>query len=108
MPSSLIDTVAQEKRNSGYSRMITRKWNEGDVYAPHDMSGAEMRKGRRSRRMPDLVDRYKIRPLDMYKVSFSGFFLRGGGGETDVITYSDKRLITWRQTKRTPISLPTL
>jgi small subunit ribosomal protein S18 len=75
-----LTAAAQEKRNSGYVRMMTRRWQTGDVYAPHDLSEAEMRKGKRTRRSPDMVDLYGIKPMDMYRnFNFLAFFMTPGG-----------------------------
>ena len=50
---------------------MPRRWQAGDVYAPHDLSPAEMGKWRRLRsRQRDLVDMLGLNPLDMYRVSF--------------------------------------
>lgn len=53
---------------------MPRHWKAGDVYAPHDLSPAEMRKWR-SRQPPkkDVMDLLGVNPLDMYKVCL--FFL---------------------------------
>jgi len=52
-------------------RQITRKWNFGDVYSPHDLSPSEMTKWKKNTgRKQDLVDLLGVRPLDMYRVSF--------------------------------------
>ncbi|KAF2151169.1 ribosomal protein S18 [Myriangium duriaei CBS 260.36] len=52
-------------------RQMGRVWHEGDVYAPHDLSSAEMQKwrtpkavGKQSR---DICDMLGINPLDHYK-----------------------------------------
>jgi small subunit ribosomal protein S18 len=59
-----------------HMRQMTRKWNFGDVYSPHDLSPAEMDKWKKSlARKQDLVDILGVRPLDMYRVGslFSPF-----------------------------------
>lgn len=49
--------------------MHKRHWNFGDVYAPHDISAAEMRKwGKRSRPSQDVFDILAMNPLSLYKV----------------------------------------
>ena len=50
-------------------RNFTREWRPGDVYAPHDLSGAEARKWRK-RQNPtrDAFDALSLNPLDCYKV----------------------------------------
>lgn len=53
---------------------MPRHWKAGDVYAPHDLSPAEMRKWR-SRQPPkkDVMDLLGANPLDMYKVCLDFF-----------------------------------
>lgn len=52
-------------------RNFTRDWKPGDVYAPHDLSGAEARKWRkRQHPTKDAFDALSMNPLDCYKVSF--------------------------------------
>ena len=51
------------------AKNITRDWKEGDVYAPHDLSAAEMKKWKK--RFPptmDAFDALSLNPLDLYKV----------------------------------------
>lgn len=57
-------------------RQVSRRWKAGDVYAPHDLSGAEMSKwkkvrkpGRRARGTRDVVDNLGIDFREVYKVS---------------------------------------
>ncbi|KAL2196436.1 ribosomal protein S18 [Corynascus similis CBS 632.67] len=51
-----------------YLRQMPRRWRTGDVYAPRDMSPAEMRKWRQGRRpTKDIVDMLGFNPLDNYK-----------------------------------------
>ncbi|KAI1402534.1 ribosomal protein S18 [Hypoxylon fuscum] len=65
---SLDDEIRDNNRNDDYARQMTRRWNVGDVYAPHDLSPAEMGKWRRNQaRKKDLVDILGLRPLDMYR-----------------------------------------
>lgn len=53
-------------------RQLPRRWRTGDVYAPHDLSSAEMTKWRRTQaRKKDLVDILGLRPLDMYRVRYT-------------------------------------
>lgn len=50
----------------------TRKWTQGDVYAPHDLMPAEMRKWRtRGRPSMDAFDALAINPMHEYKVRLS-------------------------------------
>lgn len=54
---------------AGLSRQITRKFQPGDVYAPHDLSWVEMQKWRtRGRPSSDAFDALDLKPLDHYRV----------------------------------------
>lgn len=47
----------------------TRTWQDGDVYAPHDLSWVEMHKWKQPKRpSKDIVDVLGLNPLDHYKV----------------------------------------
>lgn len=55
--------------SEAYARQMTRHWRTGDVYAPHDLSAAEMRKWRKKQPpKKDVMDVLGVNPLDMYKV----------------------------------------
>ncbi|KIX03938.1 ribosomal protein S18 [Rhinocladiella mackenziei CBS 650.93] len=57
-----------EQENIALSRLLTRNWKAGDVYAPHDLTGAEARKWRkRTRPTTDAFDALSINPLSLYK-----------------------------------------
>ncbi|TVY83006.1 37S ribosomal protein rsm18 [Lachnellula suecica] len=66
-----VDTEAELKNNKlagSVTKMITRRWKVGDVYAPHDMSPVEMEKWRRrSRPSVDAFDVLDMNPLDHYR-----------------------------------------
>ncbi|KAI2467535.1 ribosomal protein S18 [Annulohypoxylon bovei var. microspora] len=65
---SIDEELRQKNQNDEYARQMTRRWKTGDVYAPHDISPAEMSKWRRnSNRKKDLVDMLGLSPLDMYR-----------------------------------------
>jgi hypothetical protein len=68
-------TAAQETVE--YERQMTRKWKDGDVYAPHDLSGVEMAKWSKGqakgRPKKDVFDMLKINPLNHYWVCFVQF-----------------------------------
>lgn len=50
---------------------MPRRWREGDIFTPHDLSGSEMRKWKkRSERTADVFDAAGVNPLDHYRVSF--------------------------------------
>ena len=50
-------------------KFASRDWMGGDIYSPHDLSPAQMRKWRK-RHSPnqDIFDAVDINPLDLYKV----------------------------------------
>lgn len=52
-----------------FARQATRTWREGDVYAPKDLSPAEMIKWKQPKKpTKDILDMVGINPLDHYKV----------------------------------------
>lgn len=63
----------EDQKAQGESRALekfqTRDWKAGDIYAPHDLSPAEMKKWRK-RQGPaaDAFDALNLNPLDLYKV----------------------------------------
>ncbi|KAI1416221.1 ribosomal protein S18 [Hypoxylon sp. FL1857] len=65
---ALDNEIRQLNQADDYSRQMPRRWKPGDVYAPHDLSPAEMAKWRRNQaRKKDLVDMLGLSPLDMYR-----------------------------------------
>ena len=65
----LQENLEKENRAQDLARKQTRKWKAGDVYAPHDLSAAEMKKWRqRQQSTMDAFDALAINPLDEYKV----------------------------------------
>jgi small subunit ribosomal protein S18 len=51
------------------SKQITRRWKQGDVYAPHDLSEVEMSKWKkRGRPVYDAFDVLDFKPQDSYRV----------------------------------------
>lgn len=55
--------------NRTLEKYQTRDWTEGDIYAPHDLSAAEMRKFKKRQSPPtDAFDALNLNPLDLYKV----------------------------------------
>lgn len=62
--------LAESERTSQYQRQIYRKWQPGDVYAPHDLSGAEQKKWKQGRKRPqqDAFDVLGVNPVLEYKV----------------------------------------
>ena len=75
--SALEITEAElDRRNlaTAIAKQNTRRWKAGDVYAPHDLSGIEMRKWRTPR--PVMMDAFKALDLDPrqeYKVRYLPF-----------------------------------
>ncbi|KZF20082.1 ribosomal protein S18 [Xylona heveae TC161] len=64
----LKDSIAQFARAQDLERQQTRRWKQGDVYAPHDLTPAEMQKWRkRTRPTMDAFDALGMNPLDHYK-----------------------------------------
>lgn len=50
-------------------KFMTRDFKAGDIYAPHDLSPAEMRKWRvRKSPATDAFDALHLNPLELYKV----------------------------------------
>lgn len=69
----------EEQKAQGESRALekfqTRDWKAGDIYAPHDLSPAEMKKwGKRKSPSRDAFDALNLNPLDLYKVR-AGYLL---------------------------------
>lgn len=62
--------LAESERLSQYQRQIYRKWQPGDVYAPHDLSGTEQKKWKQGRKRPqeDAFDVLGVNPVLEYKV----------------------------------------
>ncbi|RMZ86353.1 hypothetical protein DV736_g6421, partial [Chaetothyriales sp. CBS 134916] len=57
---------AQYRRSMQLS--LKRDWQTGDVYAPHDLSAAEMRKwGKKQQPTRDVFDIMSVNPLSLYK-----------------------------------------
>lgn len=83
--NSIKGQVANEKKTRATMEMLqkdgeardlekfqTRKWTQGDVYAPHDLTPAEMYKWKtRGRPTMDAFDALAINPLHEYKVRLS-------------------------------------
>jgi small subunit ribosomal protein S18 len=69
-PSQSREMIESERREQ-YQRQIYRKWQPGDVYSPHDLTGAEQKKWKFGRKKPqsDAFDVLGINPINEYKVS---------------------------------------
>ncbi|KAI8939074.1 hypothetical protein NX059_004913 [Plenodomus lindquistii] len=61
--------MVESERRDLFQRQIYRKWQPGDVYAPHDLSGAEQKKWKYGRKRPttDAFDVLGINPILEYK-----------------------------------------
>lgn len=56
-------------RRTDLQKLLTRRWKAGDVYAPHDLSAAEMQNWRRVKKpTTDVFDALALNPLEEYKV----------------------------------------
>ncbi|KAF2996423.1 hypothetical protein E8E13_002964 [Curvularia kusanoi] len=67
-PSQSREMVESERREQ-FQRQIYRKWQAGDVYSPHDLTGSEMKKWKFGRKKPqqDAFDVLGINPVNEYK-----------------------------------------
>lgn len=83
------EQAAQQAKNDklDMERQLARRWQEGDVYAPHDLSGVEHAKWKfprtqqQIRKTRDICDILNINPLDHYKVCIP--FLKAKGEESN-------------------------
>ncbi|KAJ6113758.1 hypothetical protein N7523_007075 [Penicillium sp. IBT 18751x] len=62
----------EDQKAQGESRALekfqTREWKAGDIYAPHDLSPAEMKKwGKRKSPSTDAFDALNLNPLHLYR-----------------------------------------
>jgi hypothetical protein len=62
--------VEESAQRLAFQKQIHRRWHPGDVYAPHDLSGAEQYKWKTSRKTPqnDAFDALGVNPVNEYKV----------------------------------------
>jgi hypothetical protein len=64
--------IARGVDRKGLEMQQIRRWNVGDVYAPHDLSGVEQSKWKRLKQSPrpkwDVLDQLNLNPMDHYKV----------------------------------------
>lgn len=84
--TAVAEELRARKESDSFMRMMPRRWQVGEVYAPHDLSPVEMAKwGRSKTQRKDVVDILGVNPLDMYRVSCSweGMLLRGRIAERD-------------------------
>ncbi|KAF2845392.1 ribosomal protein S18 [Plenodomus tracheiphilus IPT5] len=67
-PTQTREMVESERR-AQFQRQIYRRWQPGDVYAPHDLSGPEQKKWKYGTKRPteDAFDILGINPILEYK-----------------------------------------
>lgn len=66
------DVVKHQHRADMYLRKHPRRWREGDVYAPHDLSPAEAKKWKVVKSPKrDVIDMLGVNPLDNYRVGLA-------------------------------------
>ncbi|KAL1639301.1 hypothetical protein SLS58_008014 [Diplodia intermedia] len=67
--SSTAEEVDLARLRGDLEGQMQRRWQSGDVYAPHDLTGVEAKKWKRSRRAPktDAVDYLGLNPTKEYK-----------------------------------------
>ncbi|MCJ1436911.1 WD40 repeat-like protein [Xylographa pallens] len=65
-----LGELEKKERARDLERMQVRRWKQGDVYAPHDLSPAEMKKWRQKMRPDrDVFDVLAINPINHYMVN---------------------------------------
>ena len=77
--ASILEKSSKSKKVSALEihQHNARKWKPGDVYAPHDLSAAEMKRWMYKRPgTTDAFDVLGIDPLKEYKVSFGEPFMK--------------------------------
>lgn len=68
--ASTADHVDTLRLRADLELQSPRRWQVGDVYAPHDLTGVEAKKWKRSKRTPnvDAFETLGLNPLKEYKV----------------------------------------
>lgn len=65
-----MEALQKDGQARDLEKFQTRKWKQGDVYAPHDLTPAEMHKWKtRGSATMDAFDALAINPMNEYKVS---------------------------------------
>ena len=65
----MLQEVYQRDQQLNLDRLQYRKWQDGDAYAPHDLSSVEQRKWQRRKRPEmDAFDVLSMNPLEQFKV----------------------------------------
>ncbi|MCJ1281744.1 WD40 repeat-like protein [Xylographa opegraphella] len=84
-----LGDLEKRDRARDLERMQVRRWKQGDVYAPHDLSPAEMKKWRRKMRPDrDVFDALAINPIDHYMVN-----ILFDDGKTEAVANSSPELL---------------
>ena len=66
--SYIRNGAADEQMRRSLQQNLRREWKTGDLYAPHDLSAAEMRKwSKRHQPTRDVFDVLSLDPLSLYK-----------------------------------------
>ncbi|MCJ1255670.1 hypothetical protein MMC24_003487 [Lignoscripta atroalba] len=66
--SRTMEQVDKANRAKDLDKLQTRRWKQGDVYAPHDLTPAEMKKWKmRKKSSVDAFDILAINPVDQWK-----------------------------------------
>ncbi|KAF3037562.1 hypothetical protein E8E11_005689 [Didymella keratinophila] len=67
-PTTTQQMIESERREN-FQKQIYRRWQTGDIYAPHDLTGAEQKKWKFGRKKPqsDAFDVLGINPVSEYK-----------------------------------------
>jgi small subunit ribosomal protein S18 len=78
LPGKAVQDVGMIEKRADYEQQLARKFRAGDVYSPHDLSGQEMSKWKKSRNAPktDAIDALGINPINEYKVRVQIYTLR--------------------------------
>lgn len=68
--TTTAEAILESERREQFQRQIYRRWQTGDIYSPHDLTGAEQKKWKFGRKKPqsDAFDVLGINPVSEYKV----------------------------------------
>jgi small subunit ribosomal protein S18 len=68
--STTTHQMIESERREQFQKQIYRRWQTGDIYSPHDLTGAEQKKWKFGRKKPqsDAFDVLGINPVSEYKV----------------------------------------
>ncbi|KAL4917453.1 transcriptional regulator of RNA polII, SAGA, subunit-domain-containing protein [Aspergillus aurantiobrunneus] len=89
-----IENQRAQAENRAIEKFQTRDWKAGDIYAPHDLSPAEMKKWRkRNPPTSDAFDALDLNPLTVYK-SNKSIFLRSIDNPAIARQYTEHKVQT--------------